>query len=228
MIEIITPDNRPSYHDTLESMYRLRYNVFVDRWGWRIPDLPHGQDCDAFDTERTVYLVERDPTDGEVICCARLNPTTMPHMFSEIFQEHCNLAGVQAGPDIYEASRYAIHPKRISRRELLLVKGRLEWAVTWYALQHSISQLTWFMSQAVYVRNAQLWPTRPLGEPAVFEDDDSTYIPGISSIDHEALVKIAKRYQLTADGPICMESSVGGTTYAFLSDANPYPIRPAA
>jgi acyl-homoserine lactone synthase len=210
MIEIITPDNRQLYAAEIESMYRLRYRVFVEEWGWKIPGISEGRDCDQFDTDRTVYLIECEHRTRDVVVCARLNPTILPHMYSDAFSDLCNLQSVQTGPHIYEASRYAMDRSKLSARELFAAKGRLEWTITQYSLSNSISKLTWLMSKEVYARNIQLWATTPLGLPVHFEDDDRTYVPAISDIDEEALQRVAERYRLHEDTPICMENDGAG------------------
>jgi acyl-homoserine lactone synthase len=219
MIEIISRDNRQQYHALLESMFRLRYQVFVSDWGWRIPGLTGKRDCDAFDTEDTVYFVERAHGTHDVRACARVNPTTKPHMFSELFEYLCDLQPVQTGVDVFEASRYAIDRTRMTARELIRIKGEIEWAITWYCLHNNISKMTWFMRKEVYARYIQLWKTQPLGIPVHFEDDDHTYIPAISNIELSALARISKRYRLSETMPICIHEQNAGRLEVF-SDAH--------
>lgn len=229
MIEIVGPENRALYEDALEAMFRMRYKVFVNDWGWNIPGLNGSRDCDAFDTDNTVYFIERAQDTNDVIACARINPTTKPHMFTELFAHLCDLQPVQLGPDIVEASRFAIDRDRVTRRDLLRIKGQMEWAVTWYCLRNSVSKMTWLMSKDVYARYVQFWKTAPLGMPVYFEDDNQTYIPAVSEISHAALARISKRYNLCADGPICIQAEQEDRVEVYPVDhAAPDIFRPAA
>lgn len=194
MIEIITPSNQNLYEPVIESAFRLRYRALVKHCGWRIPDLVGERDCDRYDTKNTIYFVDRAPGAQGVVACARLNPTTKPHMLSDIFPRYCDLQGVKTGETIYEASRIAIDCRRLCDVERRQAISRLEWAITAYALQYGITELTSFTSEKVYVHNIQLWPTRPLGLPAHFEDDDRIYIPAISVMEEAALKRLAEHY----------------------------------
>lgn len=226
MIEIITPQNRHMYAAELESMFRLRYRVFVEEWGWNIPGLCKGRDCDQFDTDKTIYLIECSQQSRDVIVCARINPTTQPHMYTDVFPHLCDLMDVQTGAEIYEASRYAIDRTKLPARELFAAKGRLEWSITKYCLDNSIDKLTWLMSKEVYARNIQLWDTKPLGLPVHFEDDDRTYMPAISDITVEALHRIEDRYRLGVNTQIFVQKDGLGRNK--FSHAIPDLGRPAA
>lgn len=196
VIEVITPGDHQANKPVIESMYKMRYRALVERCGWRIPDLDGERDCDAYDTEDTIYFVERAPDADDVVACARLNPTVKPHMLKDLFAGYCDLQGVLTGETIYEASRIAIDCERLDAVERREAIWRLEWTATKFALMNGIQKLTWFVSEKVYVHNIQLWSTLPLGLPAHFEDDGRTYIPAISTIDEAALQRLAARASL--------------------------------
>ena len=99
MFKIITPDMYSEHQDLLDAMYRMRYRVVVGEWGWDIPGIQPGYDKDQFDTDATVYVIVRT-SDGDVVGTSRLNPTTRPHMLSDLFADYCNLKPYPVGKDV--------------------------------------------------------------------------------------------------------------------------------
>ena len=92
MAEIITPANRHLYSDLLEEMFKMRYRVAVGELGWNIPGIKAGYDKDAFDTEETIYIIVPSDCRTKVLGCTRLNPTTGPHMLTEVFEHYCDFS----------------------------------------------------------------------------------------------------------------------------------------
>lgn len=132
-------------------------------------------------------------------------------MFSDVFAGNCDLSGVPRGHDILEASRFALERNGLQIRQLHKLKGRLEWAVTYYGIQNQIRQMTWFMSKEVYARYIRFWrPTTPLGLPTQFGDDERFYIPAISKIDPDALTRLADHYGLDDQSVIVGQRSENG------------------
>jgi acyl homoserine lactone synthase len=104
-----------------------RYGVFVRDLGWRL-QAPEGREEDQFDRPDTLYVVARD-TDGNILGCCRLLPTTRPYLLRDVFP---GLLGGIAPPqrdDIWELSRFAATasspaasapvPPRLAERVLL-------------------------------------------------------------------------------------------------------------
>ncbi|MEM6625109.1 MAG: acyl-homoserine-lactone synthase [Pseudomonadota bacterium] len=108
MIEIVTPGNRRCYAPLIEDMYRMRYDVVVKKWGWRVPGATPGRDKDQFDTDETVYILHLDEGRRKVLGCCRLNPTTGPTMLSDLFEDACDLQAVPRDRTIWEASRFVV------------------------------------------------------------------------------------------------------------------------
>jgi N-acyl-L-homoserine lactone synthetase len=89
----------------LERIARYRYDVFVERLGWKLQTLP-GCELDQFDHEDAHYLtVEQD--NGEIKGCARLLPTLRPYLLSEIFSPLLGEHPAPARKDVWELSRFA-------------------------------------------------------------------------------------------------------------------------
>lgn len=90
----------------LDSMYRLRCEVFHERLRWEVR-VENGREHDWFDLIGPHYLVAHDGATTALGCC-RLLPTQGPNMLRDIFP--CLLDGAPApcGPAIWEVSRFAI------------------------------------------------------------------------------------------------------------------------
>ncbi|MFA5119989.1 acyl-homoserine-lactone synthase [Zavarzinia sp.] len=106
MIDVIGPWNRAHHQATLDAMFRLRHQVFVEELGWHLPLARDGMESDQFDGPRTVYLVYRDAL-GRVAGSMRLIPTTDPHVLGDVFPQLCS-GPVPRSPAIYESSRSCI------------------------------------------------------------------------------------------------------------------------
>ncbi len=90
----------------LDSMYRLRSDVFHKRLGWdvRVED---GREHDWFDLIGPHYVVARDG-DSRALGCCRLLPTLGPNMLRDIFPGLLDGAPAPASASIWEVSRFAL------------------------------------------------------------------------------------------------------------------------
>ena len=202
MIGIVNVENRKLYEREVDEMFKLRFRVAIEHWRWRLPDAGGGRDIDQFDTQDTTYFLAM--RNGVVRGCARLNPTTSPHLLSEIFNDCCDLQGVKRAEAIYEFSRYVIDPT-LRRRDYKQVMGELEYAINRYCLAVGIKELTWLSYEAVYQHALSVWETRPLGLPKHFEDDDATYIAGVSRMTAGGLDRIRQKYKFDAGEPLLQQ-----------------------
>lgn len=207
VIEIVSACNRRFYANALKDMFRMRFRIFVEEMGWALPAVEDGLERDAFDTEKTDYFIERG-ANGAVLACARLNPTTGPHMLSDLFADYCDLAAPPTGPGVYELSRFVIDGKNVSSWRRREMRGRLDWAIAWWCRSNHVERLTSFSTDEVYVGRLRLWKTRPLGLPAPF-DDGRTYIPAVSTVDEGLLTRIADWYDLSDAAPACIQRHGG-------------------
>jgi acyl homoserine lactone synthase len=92
----------------LDSMYRLRCEVFHRRLGWEVR-VEHGREHDWFDLIGPYYLIAHEGPTTAVGCC-RLLPTLGPNMLRDIFPNLLDGATAPAGQGIWEVSRFAISP----------------------------------------------------------------------------------------------------------------------
>ncbi len=109
MIEVFHYEDRVRFPQTLESMFRLRHEIFVERLGWKVPTF-NGMEQDQFDRPGTIYLIRRNAV-GEVVACARMLPSDQPNVLKDVFPELVDGA-VPCSPDIWEASRLAVEHRK--------------------------------------------------------------------------------------------------------------------
>jgi acyl homoserine lactone synthase len=92
----------------LDSMFRLRHEVFHDRLGWDVRS-EGGREHDWFDLIGPHYLIARDGHVSKcVIGCWRLLPTTGPNMLRDVFPQLLDGNPAPVGERIREISRFAI------------------------------------------------------------------------------------------------------------------------
>ncbi|MEQ3746091.1 MAG: acyl-homoserine-lactone synthase [Henriciella sp.] len=196
MFQTITPDKRHQFAGIIDSMHRNRFDVVVGQWGWDIPGIEPCYDKDQFDTEDTVYVVVTDPEHGVVVASSRLNPTTRPHMMSELFSEYCNLQPYPVSETAMECSRFIID-RTLFKDPLLEFKIRcsLGIGITQYCVENNITQLSWLTHQKFYNLATRVWKTEPLGTPVSDTPDGGVWIPAVSKMDRATADLQRQRYE---------------------------------
>lgn len=194
MFKIIRPESRSVCRGLIDAMHEMRYRVVVCEWGWDIPGVVVGYEADQFDADETVYvIVENDA--GDVVASARLNPTTRPHMMSELFADYCNLQPWPVGDEVWECSRFVTERSKFSDPvEDFRVRCRLGLGLTVFCLDRGITRLSWLTHQKFYNLVQKVWKTEPLGLPRR-DDDDWAWIPAVSEIDEATLDRQLDRYR---------------------------------
>ncbi|MEM8800837.1 MAG: acyl-homoserine-lactone synthase [Pseudomonadota bacterium] len=184
MYQIIQPKDRAKNLATIDSMHRNRYDVCVTQWGWNIPGIRPGYDKDQFDTEKTVYITITDPEFGKVVASTRMNPTTEPHMMSELFAHYCTLQPYPQRQDTWECSRYVID-RTLYNDPLKEFKIRcsLGVGIAQYCVEHGINQVSWLTHQKFYQRIQKAWATEPLGLPVQDTPDGWAWVPAVSQVN---------------------------------------------
>lgn len=92
----------------LDSMFRLRADVFHGRLGWDVR-VEGGREHDWFDLIGPHYLVARAAGDTTTaLGCCRLLPTLGPNMLRDVFPELLDGTPVPASPHEWEVSRFAV------------------------------------------------------------------------------------------------------------------------
>lgn len=90
----------------LDSMYRLRSDVFHHRLEWEVR-VENGREHDWFDLIGPHYLVAHDGA-SNALGCSRLLPTLGPNMLRDIFPFLLDGAPPPISPTAWEVSRFAI------------------------------------------------------------------------------------------------------------------------
>jgi acyl homoserine lactone synthase len=91
--------------DLLAAMYRLRRRVFKDRLNWSV-SVSGDLELDVFDALKPIYLMA--VSDGAVIGCVRLLPTTGPTMLGETFPGLLDGQTPPRSTRILESSRFCV------------------------------------------------------------------------------------------------------------------------
>jgi len=106
MIHVVTAANRELYRDALREMHQLRRVHFVEERGWTAMTVRDGGEYDAYDDDKTVYLLSLNE-DGSVGCSMRMRPAETGSILSDVFP-HLIAADEPTllRPDVWEISRY--------------------------------------------------------------------------------------------------------------------------
>ena len=186
MFRIVRPEQRRDFARQIKDMHQMRYRIVVEDWGWDIPGITPGYDKDQFDTPETVYVLVLDD-DSQVAASARLNPTTGPHMMSELFSDYCDLQPFPVGADVWECSRFVIDTGRAPDRLCAFrLRCHLGIGITSWCLDQGVARLSWLTHQTFYNYISGLFRTEPLGLPKR-QGEDWAWIAAVSDIDLAAL-----------------------------------------
>lgn len=207
MFKIILPQERFRHRAVIADMYDLRSRVEDTGARWDRGRGPSTLFADRFDTGETVYVVVVEQ--GVAVACARLNPTTRPHMLSEVYPEFCNLQPEPCGEDIWECSRVAVEPEaRRDRLRLFQLRYQLGIGITTWCLDHKTRRLSWLTQQKFYNTMAGIYRTEPLGLPRR-TPDGVAWIAGVSDVElaclDRQLERLRKAPELAAllpEGPV--------------------------
>src|SRR5918998_4556979 len=164
MIDLVLPESRLGFATALMEMHHDRKQVFVDRFGWRLPAKGSWLEVDQFDDDYAIYLLARSP-EGRHQGSVRLLPSSRPHMLSTLFSQLCP-AGVPSGDDCWEISRLVTCPADASGTTILRVHRLLALALVEFAESNGIRRYT-LVAEAhrVPALLSVGWPVTPLGLP---------------------------------------------------------------
>lgn len=164
MIDLVLPEDRLAFAGSLMQMHRDRKEVFVDRFGWKLPSPGSWLEVDQFDNEHAVYLIASD-TSGQHQASVRLLPSTQPHMLASMFGNLC-ADGVPVGDDCWEVSRLVTAPANACGMSVVKVHRLLALALVEFASLNRIRRYTLVAeSNRVPALLSVGWAVRPLGLP---------------------------------------------------------------
>lgn len=170
MIDLVLPESRLGFAAALMEMHHDRKQVFVDRFGWRLPAKGSWLEVDQFDDDYAIYLLARSP-EGRHQGSVRLLPSSRPHMLSSLFSHLCP-AGVPSSDDCWEISRLVTCPADASGTTVLRVHRLLALALAEFAESNGIRRYT-LVAEAhrVPALLSVGWPVIPLGLPTWMDDE---------------------------------------------------------
>ena len=170
MIDLVLPECRFGFAAALMEMHHDRKQVFVDRFGWRLPAKGSWLEVDQFDNDYAVYLLARSP-EGRHRGSVRLLPSSRPHMLSTLFSHLCP-GGVPGGDDCWEISRLVTSHAGTAGTALLRVHRLLALALVEFAHANGIRRYTLVAeAQRVPALLSVGWPVTPLGLPTLVEGE---------------------------------------------------------
>ncbi len=103
IITALNSDRRSIPH-LFDQMFRLRAQVFSQRLGWDV-HVKDGWETDDFDNDEAIYVLSISQDQNTLLGCARLLPTSSPHMMSHVFGSHFEPDAIFASPLIWEVTR---------------------------------------------------------------------------------------------------------------------------
>jgi N-acyl-L-homoserine lactone synthetase len=170
MIDLVLPEARFGFAGALMQMHHDRKQVFVDRFGWRLPALGSWLEVDEFDNDFAVYLLARSD-DGRHQGSVRLLPSTRPHMLQTLFANLCR-DGAPVGEDVWEISRLVTNPTDAMGTSMLKVHRMLALALLEFAVNNGITRYT-LVAEAgrVPALLSVGWTVVPLGLPTLCEGE---------------------------------------------------------
>ncbi|HEX8238331.1 MAG TPA: acyl-homoserine-lactone synthase [Allosphingosinicella sp.] len=170
MIDLVLPETRFGFASALMEMHHDRKQVFVDRFGWRLPAKGSWLEVDQFDDDYAIYLLARS-SEGRHRGSVRLLPSSRPHMLNTLFSQLCP-EGVPSGDDCWEISRLVTNPADATGSTVLKVHRLLALALVEFALDNGISRYT-LVAEAhrVPALLSVGWQVSPLGLPTMVEGE---------------------------------------------------------
>lgn len=125
MIVAINSSEKHRHPALINSMFKLRAEVFHDRLGWEV-FLKDGLEIDRFDEGEALYLLNIDNRE-RLKGCLRLLPTTAPNMLSDVFNVLLSSDDIIESPLIWESTRFCVSKEAMAERsESLINKSTAE------------------------------------------------------------------------------------------------------
>lgn len=166
MIEahVVSERNRDLYEAHWESYLRIRHDIYVREKHWR-PERADGCEIDQFDTPDATYILGFE--EGEIVTGARLIPTTLPNLTSDIYPHMCEVRGVPKHANWADWTRtFVVRRKRSANRRGTLTQ--IFCAAMEYCVEQGIEyaggiQETYFLPRLRMMG----WRVAPMGMPCV-------------------------------------------------------------
>jgi len=165
LVKVVTAANRDRFKPLLDSMFRDRKRVFVDKFKWNVPVVDEVLEKDQFDNDDAVYLIVADPETGLHMGSARMLPTTGPHLLKDVFPTLCE-GEMPIGDDVWEVTRMCTSPDLKKDIDPRGVRRSITIAFVEFAILYGATRLTLLAHMEYLSRILALgWECRPLGIP---------------------------------------------------------------
>jgi N-acyl-L-homoserine lactone synthetase len=192
MIDLVLPEARFLFAGALMEMHRDRKQVFVDRFGWSLPERGSWLEVDQFDNDFAVYLLARE--EGRHQGSVRLLPSTRPHMLDTLFAHLCP-DGVPVGEDVWEISRLVTNPRDCTGTNALKVHRLLALALVEFAELNNIGRYNLVAeAKRVPILLSMGWDVHPLGLPTPFQGEELQALQ--IRIDESTLGRVRRRVRM--------------------------------
>lgn len=169
-IEVVNRANHHLHTDILEQMFRLRYQIYVERRGWKALARPDKREIDEFDTEAASYLLWLDD-ERQVHGGVRLLPTEGPHLLADVFPHLVQFGAIPRGPDVFEMTRWFAVPCRKARMSARAISSEVGCAMIEYLLSLGVSAMTTVCDTFFLPWMIQAgWDPMPLGLPTRYPE----------------------------------------------------------
>jgi acyl-homoserine lactone synthase len=181
-VHVVTRKNRHLYEDTLQKLFRIRHDIFVDERGWKDLGRRDKLDVDAYDNDNAIYLIAID--NDRIVGGQRLYPTALPHMMTDVFP-HLVTREVQKSSCAFEWTRYfVIKERRMGRTDCRLLAALQE-----FCLDEGITEVTAVVEMWWLPRWHQAgFKVKPLGLPSMVAGQSC--IAASISISEESLDRV--------------------------------------
>jgi N-acyl-L-homoserine lactone synthetase len=208
MAYAISNNNRSWFLRELDTMYRDRKVVFVDRLKWNVPVVDGIYEKDQFDGEDAVYILAADPISGQHRGSLRLIPSIKPHMLKDVFSVLCD-GEVPVAPDIWAMTRICLSPS-LPREQARQSLGLVWLGAVEFCLDHGIRTMTGLTHAPMFSNIAAAGiDIEPLGPVTDFEG--AQYAALQTHVDEGVLARerarLGERERTLSYRPLCLAAA---------------------
>jgi N-acyl-L-homoserine lactone synthetase len=137
MIVTVRGRDRAECPDIFNRLFKFRYDVFVKKLRWTLPTKGN-LEIDQYDNADAVYFYYVDD-DGFISSHVRLTPTTTSSLLADYFPHLADSPHDVRTPNVYEATRYIVLPRKKTASSNRASKAELLLAVNEWARAHGIT-----------------------------------------------------------------------------------------
>jgi len=164
MYKIIYGYERDKYFSLFETMFRLRYQVFVHDRQYSLASR-NGLEVDEYDNEDAVYFLSFDE-DQRIEACVRLTPSARSSLLADHFPHLNETPSASRSEKIYEATRYIVQPHVKSHEAIREARARLLIPLVEWCYEKRLSHLQAVVDFGVLGSFVEMTlKTQPLGMP---------------------------------------------------------------